>query len=95
MENRVDRFKNAMVAGFNEDLVDPRELIKQLRRQREADNAGIVRALEIAGNEIALLKSRAASARQTPREPATMPKAIEALSDKLREQSIADSRTRG
>jgi hypothetical protein len=54
-----------------------------------------VRALEIAGNEIALLKSRAASARPAPVAPASVPKAVEALSDKLREQSIADSRTRG
>jgi hypothetical protein len=61
MANLTGRFKDSFLTGFDEAAAGPRELIRKLQRQRERDNDQIVRALEIAGQEIAMLKAAKAA----------------------------------
>ena len=98
MAHLGDEYEDRLVRGFDEAqaLAHADPVIRKLVAQRKADNEQIIKALEIAGKEIAALKkAKAAPARPAASAPARIPAHIEALSEKLRAQSIADSRARG
>ena len=92
MANLTKQFETSFMVGADEAMVDPRELIKRLERRREVDNKQILRALEIVGEQLALLKSAQVALAKPVLEPAAVSPKTEALAAKLKAESIAKSR---
>lgn len=95
LQEDSDRYSRRFRDGLDKG-VDLDEQVSRLWANREKDNRDIVKALEIAGKEISRLKTQVAKlASPGASKPAgPSPSALTALSEKLREQSIRDSRSR-
>ena len=92
-------YEDSLIRGFNEAQISQHPdfaVRKSWERQDQAESA-ILAAVTKLARRIDAVEKNAAPARPaplSPSAPARIPPAIERLSEKLREQSIASSRAR-